>query len=275
LVPAERSPSSRPRDAVLAQTSTALPNVNFGTYHALIIGNNHYQSLPALDTAKNDARAVDALLRKRYGFKTTVLIDATRYQILSALNELRKTLTKRDNLLIYYAGHGDLDKVNLRGQWLPVDAEADSSANWISNTSITDIVNAMEARQVLIVADSCYSGSLTRSALTRLQTGMTTEERTEWLRDMARKRSRTALTSGGLQPVLDAGGNSKHSVFAQAFLDVLSSNSGVLEGMRLYQDLAAKVHHEAANLRFNQTPEYAPVQYAGHEGGDFFFVPSS
>ena len=64
-------------------------------------------------------------------------------------------------------------------------------------------------------------------------------------------------------------------MFARAFLDVLSSNAGVLEGMRLYQDLAAKVHHEAANLRFNQTPEYAPVQYGGHEGGDFFFVPAS
>lgn len=274
LVPAERAVFSKLREAVMAQSPISVPNINFGTYYALIIGNNHYQKLPALDTAKNDARAVDALLRKRYGFKTKVLIDGTRYQILSALNELRKTLTRKDNLLIYYAGHGDLDKVNLRGQWLPVDAEPDSSANWISNTAITDIVNAMEARQVLIVADSCYSGSLTRSALTRLEAGMTTAERTDWLREMARKRSRTALTSGGLQPVLDAGGGA-HSVFAQAFLDVLAHNTGVMEGMRLFQDLAAKVHHEASNLRFNQTPEYAPVQYAGHEGGDFFFVPST
>ena len=35
-------------------------------------------------------------------------------------------LTENDNFLLYYAGHGELDTVNDRGHWLPVDADANS-----------------------------------------------------------------------------------------------------------------------------------------------------
>ncbi len=98
------------------------------------------------------------VLHDDYGFDVVMLLDPDRYAILSALNKLRQSLTDKDNLLIYYAGHGVLDSVNQRGNWLPVDAEPDSTANWISNIQITDILNAMAARQILVVADSCYLG---------------------------------------------------------------------------------------------------------------------
>jgi hypothetical protein len=89
---------------------------------------------------------------------------------------------------------------------------------------------------------------------------------------MASKRSRTVLTSGGLAPVLDAGGG-KHSVFAKALLDVLEANGEVLEAQRLYREVSARVALAAERFRFEQVPEYAPIQHAGHEAGDFFFVP--
>ena len=118
-----------------------------------MIGNNDYAHLPKLKTAVADAEAVADVLSEKYGFGVTLLRDANRYQILSALNELRARLTEDDNLLIYYAGHGTLDEVNQRGNWLPVDAEPESSANWISNVSLTDVLNAMSARHILVVAD--------------------------------------------------------------------------------------------------------------------------
>jgi uncharacterized caspase-like protein len=153
-----------------------------------------------------------------------------------------------------------------------VDAEADSSANWIPNVSITDILNAMSAKRVLVVADSCYSGSLTRSALARLEAGSSWEARAAWIKAMAAKRSRTALTSGGLEPVLDAGGGG-HSIFAKALVDALRENNGVLEGQRLHQEIAERVTYAAEAFRFEQIPQYAPIKYAGHEAGEFFFVP--
>lgn len=243
----------------------------FGRYHALIIGNNAYRHLQSLETAIHDARTVEEVLRRRYGFKTTLLINADRYQLLSALNQLREQLNDGDNLLIYYAGHGELDRVNNRGYWLPVDAEAKSSANWISSIQITDVLNAMTAKQVLLVADSCYSGVLTRAAIARLDAGMSDEERMRWLKAMATKRARVVLTSGGVQPVLDGGGGD-HSVFAQAFIAALQENRGILESQRLAQAVTQRVAVTAAAASIDQIPVYAPIRFAGHEAGDFFFV---
>ncbi|MES9993972.1 MAG: caspase family protein [Candidatus Thiodiazotropha sp.] len=246
--------------------------VEFGNYHALVIGNNRYKHFSSLLSASADAKETAKLLSTKYGFKTTTLIDATRYDMLSALNELRETLTENDNLLIYYAGHGELDRVNLRGYWLPVDAEPNSTANWISNVAITDILNAMTAKHILVVADSCYSGSLTRSSIARLESGMSEEVNTKWLKVMAKTRSRTVLTSGGLKPVLDQGGG-QHSVFAKSFLRTLAKNESILEGYKLFRSLAKEVQQTASKFGIDQIPEYAPIKHGGHEAGEFFFIP--
>ena len=244
---------------------------NYGSYHALIIGINEYKQLPPLKTAVTDAHEVARILGREYGFKTTVLVNASRYEILSALNTLRERLTDRDNLLIYYAGHGQLDQVNQRGHWLPADAEPESSANWISNIAVTDVLNAMTVRQLIVISDSCYSGALTRSAIGRLDAGMNDQQLAQVMLSMAQKRSRMVLTSGGLEPVLDGGGG-VHSVFAKTFLDVLRSNQGVLPGQELFRHLRLRVATQAERAQVSQVPEYAPIKYAGHESGDFFFV---
>lgn len=252
--------------------TTARQQIDFGAYYALMIGNNDYQRLPKLDTPINDVNAITRTLRDRYGFNTTVLTNANRYQILSELNKLREKLTEKDNLLIYYAGHGTLDQVNMRGYWQPVDAEAGNTANWISTIDITDMLNVMSVKEILIIADSCYSGVMTRSSIPNLQAGMSDEKRNHWLKQMAGKRSRTVLTSGGLGPVLDAGGGG-HSVFSKALLGALESNNDILEGQRLYQNVAERVSFDASKVQFEQLPQYAAIKNAGHEAGDFFFVP--
>ena len=263
--------SQPPKKPSSPARKSPLNPVNFGNYYALIIGNNTYQNFNNLNSAVNDAREADKILREQYDFKTTLVLNGDRYTILSALNKLRETLTEDDNLLIYYAGHGELDKINHRGHWLPVDAEPNSTANWISNIDITDILNAISARHIMVVADSCYSGTMTRSSLARLESGMTVKDKLKWFRVMAKTRSRSVLTSGGLKPVLDSG-SSGHSVFANAFFDVLKQNTGVLEGYKIYRDVSEKVRRQAAKYNIEQTPQYAPILHAGHEAGEFFFV---
>jgi uncharacterized caspase-like protein/septal ring factor EnvC (AmiA/AmiB activator) len=258
----------------MTPASQATTPLDFGTYHALVIGNQEYAHLPNLSTPANDAREMAQLLRDRYGFKTQLLINASRYEILAALNALRAQLTDRDNLLIFYAGHGELDDVNLRGHWLPVDAEAESSANWISNIAITDVLNVMAAKHVLVIADSCYSGAMTRSGVARLETGLSSETKVKWYRTMSKARARAVLTSGGLKPVLDAGGGG-HSIFTRALLDTLRDNQRVLEGYALYREVQKRVKRAAAQLNVDQDPQYAPIKFAGHEAGEFFFLPSS
>lgn len=249
-------------------------DINFGSYYAVIIGNDNYDSLPKLRTAVNDARRVDRVLRERYGFKTTLLLNADRRTILSVLYGLREHLVPQDNLLIYYAGHGNMDRANDRGYWLPVDAEEDNPSNWISNDAITDIINTLPSKHIMVVVDSCYSGTLSRTAIPQVEVNLPENLRDKWLRLMTKSRSRTVLTSGGLEPVTDEGGNGD-SVFAQAFVSALRNNHGLLLGYNLYREVANVVAQRASKFGVHQEPEYAPIRHAGHETGQFFFVSTS
>ncbi|MDD5035258.1 MAG: caspase family protein [Methylococcaceae bacterium] len=260
---ASRQEGERPKD------------VEFGQFHALIIGNADYKAYAGLKTPINDAKSVELILRERYGFKTKLLINANRHQIMTALNEMNKRLSERDNFLIYYAGHGEIDKATQSAYWLPIDAEVGNSANWISSHSITEYLGIMAARHVMVVADSCYSGALTGSAIARLPEGMDESKRAKWLKVMNSRKARTVLTSGGVQPVLDQGGGD-HSIFASAFLKVLRGNKKpVLEDYDLFRDVSNQVRSAAARVGFQQSPQYAPLQHAGHEGSPFFFVPEA
>ena len=167
--------------ACWAGGSVQAAELDFGRYHALVIGNNEYANLPDLGTAVNDAEAVAAVLRSRYGFQVKLLRNATKDDILRAVNRYRADLTERDNFLIYYAGHGYLDRRTNTGYWQPVDAEADDDLEWIANDELTRRLNAMSAKHVMVIADSCYSGTLVREASARLPTG---SEREAWLRRM-------------------------------------------------------------------------------------------
>jgi hypothetical protein len=117
----------------------------------------------------------------------------------------------------------------------------------------------MTVKQLLVVADSCYSGTLTRSALGRLEGGLSEPERIRLMQVMAEKRSRMVLTSGGLEPVLDSAGGA-HSAFAQTFLDVLRANVGVLPGQEMFQQVRLRVASVADRLALRQVPEYAPIK---------------
>ena len=144
-----------------------------------------------------------------------------------------------------------------------MDAARRNPANWISTSDVTTAVRGMKAHHVLVVADSCYSGTLTRSSGTAQ---MRSGGQDEWLRRMHRNRSRTVLTSGGLEPVADSGGGA-HSVFARAFIRALQDNRAAKIDMdSLYERIRRWVV-----LAANQTPVYADIREAGHDDGDFIF----
>jgi TPR repeat protein len=259
-------------EAPESTVSSTYPSVNFGRYYALIIGNNNYASMPTLNTSANDAKAVDEVLRSRYGFKTKLLINANRHQIMTAFNDLRQSLTPQDNLLIYYAGHGEIDKSDESAYWLPTDAEPNNTANWLSSYNVTKYLNVIPARHILVIADSCYSGAMTQGAIVRLPKDMPEDKREKWLKFMMNRKARTVMTSGGEEPVLDSGGGN-HSVFAKALLTALKSNKGMMVDYELFRIVSGRVKKSASMVGFQQSPEYSALQHAGHEGSPFFFVP--
>jgi len=236
-----------------------------GHYYALVIGNNSYQYVPRLKTAEDDARDVAAILRDQYGFQTRLLLSATRQQIISALNAYRRELEPNDNLLIYYAGHGYNDRDADKTYWLPIDARRDDNSNWIIADDITSNIRAIPAKHILVVSDSCYSGTIIRGLEPTLTFPIM---RQRYLQKMAAGKSRTLMASGGDEPVADEGGGG-HSVFASAFLRGLSDeDTGIFTASELFHDYI----QESVAGRANQTPEYNPLRNSGHERGDFVFV---
>ena len=74
------------------------------------------------------------------------------------------------------------------------------------------------------------------------------------------------MSSGGLEPVEDRGmgGNSP---FASALLKALKASDDVLSATSLFKQIKRPVQ-----LNANQTPIFADIRKAGHNGGDFLFV---
>ena len=124
----------------------------------------------------------------------------------------------------------------------------------------------------MVIADSCYSGTLGQANLSAMALDLEVDLDLDWVRSMGEVRARTVLTSGGENPVLDLGVGD-HSIFANALLSVLNSNEGLLEGNRLHREVLRKMRVNMARVNQSQVPEYAPIKHAGHEGGEFFLQP--
>ena len=250
-------------------------DIRFGRYFALIIGAGDYLYLNDLRSPINDAQRVQEILETHYGFSTRLLINADEKMILNALNDLYTQIGENDNLLIYYAGHGDLTEGHgsrmKRGYWLPVDAQADRNTHWISNTVISDHLDRLKARSILVIADSCYAGDLASESSPFLL-GANSKLSKESIEVGLARRARLVISSGGTSPVLDSV-DGEHSVFARSLVDVLTSNRQIVSDNMLFAQVAVNVRRRADGA--DHAPEMRPIRAAGHSGGSFYFVPQT
>ncbi len=213
----------------IAVTATGQPSsAVWGNYHALIIGINAYKEWNPLQTAAKDAVALSEILIRRYSFKKENVIlltdgQATLQRIVGTLRSMATNLEDSDNLLIYYAGHGQLDDITGDGYWIPTEGKLKDPTTWVSQYIIKSILSSEKVRgkNIVVVADSCYSGAMMRggpSLLTLDNVGYKKR-----LAKAANKRSRQVITSGGVEPVAD-GGKDGHSLFAYYLLKALKEN---------------------------------------------------
>ena len=241
---------------------------------AAVIGIDAYQTWPKLGYAANDAQAVRDLLIKKYNFKpdhTFLLLDkeATRQNILSLLGDKlgNPDLVKReDRVFVFFAGHGatrHLASGRDLGYIIPVDADLSNyEGQAISMTNFQDIAEAVPAKHILFVMDSCYSGL----ALTR---GGGTLGLGNYLLEISRRTARQMFTAGGMdQQVADNGPNG-HSVFTWTLLQALDGRADLNgDGVVTGSELAAYVTPAVSALS-HQTPAFGNLP--GSEGGDFIF----
>jgi len=253
-------------------------------YQALVVGISDYQSASTrseisaagswanLPSARRDAQAIGALLQSRYDFSVQGVYDeaATRDNLLRQIEGLLSRASSEDAVLLYFAGHGRFDAERSEGCWIPAQAPklADSKDAYLWNSDLTRLVNTSQARHVLVIADSCYSGSFFRN----LAEGALSEESEEplandWYRRTIHTPSRYLITSGDNEPVLD-GGN-EHSVFATSVMNALKNPppSGIFSAFQLARRARAQVFHGTG-----QMIQMGPIQGQSRlVGGEFVF----
>lgn len=254
--PAETAP------AKVAVAESAPPPPREARHIAVLFGNNAYQSpIPELETPVADVVQTADLLHQRFGFDARVLKNASKAQIIQALNQVAAEATPQDSVLLFYAGHGYLMEDTNMGFWIPIDASVKTAANWISNTDISKLLAAIRARQVILVSDSCFSGSLTREQ--KLTAGGAAKAD-----EVLRRRSVVVLSSGGEEPVSDEG-KEGHSIFAYTLIKTLDAVSGTTPGYEVWRTV-----HRGVSKDYQQEPQYGAVVSAGHaDGGEYLFRP--
>lgn len=254
------------------QTETTITNttkinntnsIETGKYYALIIGNNEYtdNAISTLDEPVKDDTKLYNVLTSKYSFSpqnVTLLKNATYVQMIDAFDKLSNTLTKNDNLLVFYAGHGWWDKKKNLGYWLPSNAKQSSTAFWIRNSTISDYMASIKSKHTLLIADACFSGSIfkTRSAFDNAPIA---------IKKLQNLPSKTAMTSGNLMEVPDK------SVFLKYLVQRLEENTDkYLPADKLFASFRIAVMNNNPNA-----PRFGTIQNAGDEGGEFIFVKSN
>lgn len=243
---------------VKVPADAGLVNYDPKRFHALVIGISEYKYWMDLRCAADDAKAMAATLRDIYGYgdvKTLLNEQATRKGILEAIDQYNE-LGEEDSLLIYYAGHGWMDK-NKTGFWVPTDATEDDKFSYIPNSQIVnDYFKKYKVRHLLVIADSCFSGSMLR--------GKGSDRQEDWqLPSGFRKPSRWIMTSGDLAPVPDDTG-SGHSPFATRLLQQLKHSDQPAFGVQDLYVYVRKNLESGAICQPLDTPAHMP-------GGEFAF----
>jgi len=124
---------------------------------ALVIGNSAYRQVPLVNPA-NDARAMAALFGEA-GFTVDARLDATRSDMLAAIERFGAAIRRPEirQVVFYYAGHGV--QIEWRNYLLPVDAEVDSAAQvrqrCIDLNQLLGQFGAARDKTYIIILDAC------------------------------------------------------------------------------------------------------------------------
>ena len=244
----------------------------YGSSWALVIGINRYTQFPPLNYGVADAEFVaEALLDQGFPERNVFLLtdeNATRSRILSTLQgAIRKKSSKKDRLLIYFAGHGETERLPGGGQegWLiPVDGDPnDLPLTAISMKTLHAEFDRLPPKHKMLVADACYGGyTLLRSS------GSAPDP--AYLARITQDRVVRVLTAGGADETVQE--KDGHGVLTGHFVkgirgaaDNPTQPDGIVTGLELYQYVSQRVFRDSGK---KQLPKFGSL--AGD--GEFIFV---
>ena len=252
-------PQGENNKSVVKRNDYKSTNKPQGKNYLLVIGIDEYAHCPRLYNAVKDAEDIVAVLVERFQFESATIKTlynqaATKANIYKAFEYFADKVTPKDNFLLYFSGHGEFKKLFNLGYWIPVEAKAEATHEFIPNSEVKNILSAIQSHHTFLMADSCFSGTLFAKG-----TGKNISLRKE------RDPSRWGLTAGRNEIVTD-GQPGENSPFAESILYELRNANGPVGVAELCYKVLEIV---AANA--DQTPRGEPLKIDGHRGGQFVF----
>lgn len=215
-----------------------------------------------LNNAVYDAQELTDILIAKYSFEkypeSLYNSQATKSEIFTSFVTLNQSVSKEDKVVIFFGGHGNIDPGTRKGFWVPYDGSLDRST-WIENSSIKNFISDCPAKHILLIIDSCFSGTFLSTA----RNGNL--ERS--YKDLDSEKSRWVISSGGEEKVSD-GAAGEHSPFTKKLIDFLKKNDNenfsVCELFNYVELLISSDH--------NQKPQCNYIDNTGHNDGQLVFT---
>ncbi len=242
--------------------------------YALVIGISQYDNWKNLRNAVNDADAIAEELINR-GFIVNKITDdtalkPTKNNIIEAFQNLQKA-SDNDRILIYYAGHGNSVKIPHKDKYyngyiIPKNSKKDDIYSNISMSIIKDITMMYNAKHVMYIFDSCFSGhfvDITRGDSTP----------SKMISNKISQPVRQVISAGTAEQ--EASDGKYHSPVCEALLDNFENGTAdynkdnFVTGEELSFFIEQYVKKKTMG---DQTPEYGKME--GFKKGDFVFAMS-
>jgi hypothetical protein len=201
------------------------------TDYALMFAVNDYTDWQPLVNPVHDAKTIAEELEKNYGFKVELVLNPTLDQVMTKLREYAlKSYMPKDQLFIFFAGHGQFDETFGEGFIVTKDSKKnDPSYNsYLSHSRLRTVVNNIPNEHVLLVMDACFGGTFDPLIAKAGHRGYEEEfvlTSTELIERKLRFKTRRYMTSGGKEYVPD-GRPGAHSPFARKLLEALRTYGG-------------------------------------------------
>lgn len=181
---------------------------------ALVIGNGHYPDASApLTQSINDARALSSALRKD-GFDVDMVEDATRDDMVRAVNRLKSRIQRDTVVMLFFGGYGV--QAGRESYMLPVDAviwkEKDVRRQGVSIDGVLDMMKEQGAKAKLVVVDASRRNPYERRF----------RSYSHGLAPISASDNALILTSAAPGKVVDDG-KGEHSVLVSEFLNNLNA----------------------------------------------------
>lgn len=247
-------------------------SLGVGVTRALLVGVDVYEHHADLANPVSDVDAIEAELRDVYRARVTTLRNPSRREFLTALHaQADETYRPNDQLLVYFAGHGWFDERLRRGFLALSDSEplADDPLRdtLVSHEDVRTILERLDCEHVLLVLDSCFSGTVDPTvamapATRALNTRSGFVSTAEYLERKLAYRTRRYITAGGNEYVPD-GRPGNHSPFSRQFLEALRSYGGS-DGVLTLEEILA--HLERVD------PQPRAGELIGNEPGSSFVL---